>query len=152
MTLPENTAAEGEIKTDNGIAGNRSVLVCAGKMSKELLCGFTGFAVHGTEDNSFVGLAIQHDCSVVCGQHKGNYRKVFFTVNNNRGRGISDRTLQRADQLVRECAGRIFHLDTFTMDYWYSVAGDRMVYPSTTATVGVIPFFWRLWVTTSPTV
>ncbi len=91
-------------------------------MSKEPLCGFTGFTVHDTEHNSFVGLAIQYNCSVVCSQDERNYRKVFFTVNNNRRRGISDRTLQRADQLVRECAGRIFYLYRFTVDCWYSVA------------------------------
>ena len=113
-------------------------------MSKEPVCGFTGFAVHDTENNSFVGLAVQHDCSVVCGQDKGDYRKIFFTVNNNRGWGISDRTFQRADQLVRECASRVFHLYTFTMNCWYSAARGSHGIPVDNGNRRRYPFFLEI--------
>ena len=144
MTLPEIPAAEGEMKTETGMTGDRSILVCPGKMSQEPLCGFTGFAVNGTEHNSFLGLAVQHDCPVMSGQDEGNNRKVFFTINNNGRRGISDRMLQRADQLIRECAGRIFHLDTFTMDCRHPVARRSHGIPVDNCNGGGYPFFLEI--------
>ena len=113
-------------------------------MSQEPLCGFTGFAVNGTEHNSFVGLAVQHDCPVMCSQDERNNGEVFFTVNNNRGRGISDRMLQRADQLVRDCAGRIFHLDTLTVDCRHPVAGGSHGIPVDNGNSWRYPFFLEI--------
>ena len=49
----------------NRDAGNGSIPDRADKMGKELLCGFTGFAVNSAENNSFVGLTVQDDCSIM---------------------------------------------------------------------------------------
>ena len=109
-----------------------------------MLCGFTGFAVHRAEHNSFVRLAVQDDCPVMCSQDEGNNREIFFTINNDRRRGISNRMLQRADQLIRECAGRIFHLDTLTMDCRHPVARGSHGIPIDNSNSGSYPFFLEI--------
>jgi hypothetical protein len=108
------------------------------------LRGITGFAVNGTEHNSFVRLAVQYDRPVVCSQDERDNGKVFFTVNNNCGRGIPDRMLKRADQLVRDRAGRVFHLDTLTVDCCHPVARGSHGIPVDNGNSGGYPFFQEI--------
>ena len=79
------------------VAADRLRLICADKMTQEPLSRHSGFAVNGTEDHTFVRLAIQHDRPIACSEDEGDNGKIFFPVNDNGGGGIPDRMLQRAD-------------------------------------------------------